>query len=178
MTRVSIEIPNTNTSKDEEIESMNHLVRSLIGTGSYLSSLLSPELAKYFAANVKDDFCPDVMAAMEAMERHFNEHAIEVNRNTEATIRGLEAQIKTLAQEKAAAQTEITRQDNTINSLRERAMGAEHAYSELSDEFREANDRLADAATNAEAQAQRILELKARVLDLQDLLAKYQNPAA
>lgn len=64
MAKIQINIPQTATTKAEEIETLRHITVALAGTGSYLESLLSPRLLDYFAENVRNDFDPDVMSTL------------------------------------------------------------------------------------------------------------------
>ncbi len=164
MTTCTFTLPRTNTTKAEETEILTHIVDSLKSTasGSFLASLLTPELLKWAAMKIKDDTCPDIYSFYLSAEAHLNEKESEIRRMvTQAAIAAATANtdIHRLEEKVEFLQDQLNRFNDTAANLREKILLKER---ELNDSF-EVQRKM---EVEADALKQTIIELKAKLYDI------------
>jgi len=113
---VTIEAPsgiNSQTGKVEEMEILAAITNRVRGTQTYLDSLFTDELADYFNGQVKNDFCPNIMAEYYAQ--------IETNRNQAGELARANMKIDCLEHDveryKEAYRVSLTNRQDMIDRL-------------------------------------------------------------
>lgn len=168
MTAISINLPDSNTSRDEEIAILEKLVSKIAPTSSYLSSLFSRDLLQWASWQIRNDFPANIMDAYQTVSRQKEEVISQASNDLsrkDRIIKDLEHRVFDAEANLSNAQIELgdhrsTLRDMSIahNELMELVETLKRQLAEAEDEHRLDIDRL-------ELQ---VVHLKARIYDLQN----------
>lgn len=144
------EIPEYNSSKEEEVNFLRKLEGSL-NSNTYLASLINPSLIDWFHWAVRDDVSCDIVKALEFAQKQ---------RNAEVEISSkLRAEVEHANKAVGLSADVINAKNLTIAQLEDRIAG-------LYEDLQDARDELKAGEILIEHRDTTIVELKARLYDL------------
>jgi chromosome segregation ATPase len=173
MTQKVIKLPEDNASKSAEIDALHGLVDAAqANPRSYLASLFTPEFFIWAEAQIKNDTSPDIMDALKFANHTRDEEA----KGYQEKINKLEQQIKGMEGAIDKQLGYLAEKDHQIEMVNEANAKAHIATHEAQERLNFAHDQFSAAQRQLAARDQTILELKAKIYDLQD--AKNGNAQA
>lgn len=168
MTRIHINIPDSQTGKAEEIAILQKLVDNFAGTQSYLASLFTVDLFNWASEQIRCDFPPNIAAHWRADSKELT----KANDDLKICVRELEDQIKTLSNELEDHQLAIEAQKAQVIELSKECEDHRSTIFDLREQRTKSIDKWQGAETGRHLLQRRldhaylkIQTLKARLFD-------------
>lgn len=141
----------TNSSKEEEIQFLKE-VASMCGSGSYLHELFTEKFMAMIEHDIKNDFYPDVMDKIEALQKE----------GTEKSSKCLE-----LSSEIARLEKTMELKDSRIEELLSRLETFRKEFDATLTRSVDLQDKLIEKEDELAGKTQEIITLKAALYDLE-----------